>query len=476
MKRIISAALASLMLTSTAFAQDFYKGGDVTQVNYIEDLGGKYYTQDGTEEDVFKILSDAGMNMARIRLSNNPGKGRGDGYYYMPDGYQDEADCLELAKRAKTAGMDIQFTFNYSDYWSNGTRQIIPSDWVEEIKEDLGYDVKDADFLNALTDEQRTEIREKLKTIIYDYTYDIMTKLKEQDTIPQYVSLGNEINGGILFPFANTYDANMSSDNFELVFDEDKSEDDIKCPMDWEALAELLNTGYDAVKAVSPESQVIIHIAEGSKESVFTWFFDKFEEAGGKYDIIGASYYPAWSGNTIETCVEFCNTISAKYDKDIIIMETGFNWNATRKDGEPGQLVDIDIYKDVYPPTLEGHKAFITDLFAQLQTVEDRRCIGAIYWDPCMIHVEDENGNNLAGWAYSEATDEVEPNVVENTTLFDFDGKAISTLDAFASEEQVFTLCFDENGILVKALTSNGAADAASYKTYVLKDGALTLK
>lgn len=476
MKKVFAVALAALMLSSTAYAQEFYKGGDVTEVNYIEDLGGKYYTQDGIEEDVFKILSDAGMNMARIRLTNNPGKGRGDGVYYLPEGYQDEADCLDLAKRAREAGMAIQFTFNYSDYWSNGTRQIIPSDWVEQIKTELGYDVKDADFLNGMTDAQREEIQTKLKEIIYDYTYDIMTKLKEQGTVPEYVSLGNEINGGILFPFANTYEASMNRDCFELKFGDDKSEDDIICPMDWEALADFLNSGYDAVKAVSPESQVIIHLAEGSKDSVFTWFLDKYEEVGGKYDVIGASYYPAWSGNTIETCVEFCNRISKQYDKDIMIMETGFNWNETRKDGYPGQLVDIDIYKDIYPPTIEGHKAFISDLFSQLKAVEDGRCLGALYWDPCMIHVEDENGNNLAGWAYREDTDEVEPNVVENTTLFDFDGKAIPTLDAFAKEVKTFTLCFDENGRLTGTLTDGEIPDTASYKSYNWDGKQLVLK
>lgn len=465
MKKIIALSLCAMMISSTASAQAFYRGGDVTEVNYIEDLGGKYYNADGAEEDVFKILSDAGMNMARIRLTNNPGKGRGDGTYYLPEGYQDEADCLDLAKRASAAGMDIQFTFNYSDYWSNGTRQIIPQDWADEIKAKTGMDIKDAEFLSGMTDAQRTEIQQKLKAIIYDYTLDIMTKLKEQNTVPKYVSLGNEINGGILFPFANTYEANMNRDKFELMFGGDVSETDIKCPMDWTALADMLNSGYDAVKAVSPETEVIIHIAEGSKESTFTWFFDKYIEAGGKFDVIGASYYPAWSGNPIETCVEFCNNISEKYDKDIMIMETGFNWNETRKDGYPGQLVDIDIYKDVYPPTREGQRDFVTDLFNKLRTVEDGRCVGALYWDPCMIHVEDENGNNLSGWAYSEETDKAEQNVVENTTLFDFDGKALPVLDAFKRQEKLITLIFDANGKLIHTIIGNTAPSKEAEKT-----------
>lgn len=477
MKKIISAALAALMLTSAASAAEFYRGGDVTEVNYIEDLGGKYYTADGAEEDVFKILSDAGMNMARIRLSNHPGKGSGDGTYYLPANYQDEADCLDLSKRAKDAGMDIQFTFNYSDYWSNGTRQIIPQDWAAEIKEELGFDVKDMDFLAKMTAEQRKEIQEKLKTIIYDYTFDIMTKLREQNTLPEYVSLGNEINGGILFPFANTYAANMSRDNFELQFGDNKSDSDIICPEDWNALAEFLNAGYDAVKAVSPDTRVVIHIAEGSKESTFTWFFDKLEAAGGKYDVIGASYYPAWSNNTIDTCVEFCNNISAKYDKDILIMETGFNWNDTRKDGYAGQLVDIDAYKDIYPPTIEGQQGFVTELFEKLQTVNGGRCVGALYWDPCMIHVEDEDGNNLSGWAYREADDKVEPNVVENTTLFDFNGKALPVLEAFKpinASELVLTLyilCYDKDGKLIGVVESGDLPEkTASYQIYKYQD------
>ncbi len=461
MKKIISAALAALMLTSTAYADGFYKGGDVTEVNYIEDLSGKYYTRDGKEEDVFKILSDAGMNMARIRLSNHPGKGSGDGVYYLPEGYQDEKDCLDLAKRAHDAGMGIQFTFNYSDYWSNGSRQIIPQDWVKEIKADLGYDVKDAKFLNSMTDKQRKEIQEKLKTIIYDYTFDIMTKLKNQGTEPEYVSLGNEINGGILFPFANTYAANMSKDNFELQFGENKSDSDILCPEDWNALADFLNAGYDAVKAVSPNSKVIIHIADGSKDSTFTWFFDKFEAAGGKYDVIGASYYPAWSNNTIETCVEFINNISEKYNKDIMIMETGFNWNATRKDGYAGQLVDIDAYKDIFPPTPEGQRDYLTDLFRQFS--DTKRCAGVLYWDPCMIHVEDKDGNNLSGWAYKEADDKVDANVVENTTLFDFDGKALPSLDAFGGSNTEYVLCYDKDGKLVGV---NSAGEFAKTKVY----------
>lgn len=425
----------NIKVEKTDKTYNFIQGGDLTEISYIESLGGKYYDRDGNEGKPEEILAESGMNMARIRLSNNPGKGRGDGNYYLPDGYQNLEDCLELSRRAKAAGMGIQFTFNYSDYWSNGERQIIPYDWVEEIKKELGFDIKDAEFLNSMTAEQKTLIQQKLGDIIYRYTFEVMTKLKEQGTVPEYVSLGNEINGGMFFPFGNTYDANMNKDRFELVWNDNKDEEnDIKCYKDWNGLAMMLNRGYDAVKAVSPESKVIIHLANGSKDSVFTWFFDEYIKAGGKFDTIGASYYPAWSNNTVQTCVEFCNNISAKYDKDILIMETGYNWNSTKKNGYAGQLADIDAYKDIYPPTLEGHSGFMAELINGLKSVDGGRCLGFLYWDPCMIHVEDrENPNeSLSGWAVREKDDKPDGNVVENTTLFDFDGKAIKTLDIFS--------------------------------------------
>lgn len=459
--RIAAAAAAAACFGVSAAAADFIRGGDITELNYIEDLGGKYYDTDGKERDALEILAENGMNMARIRLSNAPGKGHGDGTYYLPDGYQDEEDCMELARRAKAAGMGIQFTFNYSDYWSNGMRQIIPADWVSEIFNKTGYDVTDADFLNSMTEQQRAEIKGELERIVYEYTLRIMKRLDEQGTVPEYVSLGNEIRGGMLFPFANTYEASMNRDRFELTFDDDVSESGIKCPEDWDALAAFINAGYKAVKEVSPETQVIIHLDDGSKVDAFTWYLDKLDEAGAEYDVIGASYYPAWSGNTIDACVSFCDTIAEKYGKDIMIMETGFNWNATIKDGSGGQLVDIDAYKDVFPPTQEGQYGYMKALFEGLRSVADDRCIGALYWDPVMIHVEDENGNNLSGWAYREADDGVEKNIVENTTLFDFDGRPVKALDAYREDMENSTVTiisreFNENGVLTDVKLRRG--------------------
>ncbi len=469
MKKTVATMLCAAMLSTTcAYAKDFIRGGDITELTYIEELGGKYYDQNGVERDALEILAENGMNMARIRLSNNPGKGRGDGTYYLPDGYQNEEDCLELARRARDAGMGIQFTFNYSDYWSNGTRQIIPSDWVAQIKAEKGYDISDPTFLKSMTSAQRSEIITLLEKIVYDYTFDIMTKLKAQDTVPDYVSLGNEINGGLLFPFANMYAASMSADRFELIF-ENITSNDISCPEDRASLARFVNAGYDAVKAVSPESQVVIHLADAPNDA-FTWTLGEINKAGAKFDVIGASYYPSWSGKKIEDFVAFANSITKTYKKDILVMETGFNWNAVTTDGYPGQLTDIEAYKNIFPPTQEGHYGYMSALFKGLRSIENDRCIGSLYWDPLMIHVDDGTGKSLSGWAYLEEDDRVLKNVVENTTLFDFDGKAIKSLDAFREDMESNTVMvikptYDADGRLVDVeIKRTDARDSDSVK------------
>lgn len=472
---------------SPSKAHKLITGGDMSEVSYIEGLGGVYKDADGNTVDPFAFLAENGVNMARIRLSNNTGKGTGDGTYYLPSGSQDEKDCLALAKRAKDAGMGIQFTFNYSDYWSNGVRQIIPSAWVEQIKTELGYDVKDADFLNSMTAAQKQAIQDKLCSIIYDYTFDIMSKLKAQGTIPEYVSLGNEINGGMLFPFGNSYAANMNRSSFELKFDDDKRADDIICGDEKTYLKKFLKSGYDAVKAVSPDTQVIVHLAtEGNSKKVgdewvpdgtmndgkYTWLMDEFTKAG-VVDVLGASYYPAWSGATADKARGFAERMYAKYGKPVMFMETGYSWNDKKKNGYDGQLTaNAADYVDKYPYTQDGHAGYMAELINEMKLAGDS-CVGALYWDPCMIHVEDtENPNeSLSGWAIREEDDLPDGNVVENTTLFDFDGKAIKTVGVFKSSRnntgKLMGEIDDSDAATVRATVKNTSLEAKKANLYV---------
>lgn len=411
----------------------FGQGGDITELNYVLSYGGNFFDEEGNElyqssdplevkaRNVIRFLKEKGMDMVRIRLTNKPGKSQPDNTntYFLPEGFQDEKDCLLLAELAHEAGLKIQFTFNYSDYWSNGERQNIPADWKSQIE-----------WMN-----DNNAIVQKLSQLLGEYTKRVMQELAEKDIHPEYVSLGNEINGGLLFPYGYSYDVKASF----------ATKDMPEGYANWGAIKSFINAGYEAVKSVSPESKVVIHLADqtgdfkkhGSTVDYYTysWFFSTLEKNGGKYDVIGASYYPSWSQSTVDDMVGYCNNLIRKFHKDILVMESGYNWNKTRKDGYEGQLnQNAEEYKNKYPSTPIGQKGYLTELINGLKQIGEgtaNQCVGLLYWDPVMIHVEDEWGNNKTGWAHFVNWDTPDANVVENTTLFDFEGKALPALDVF---------------------------------------------
>lgn len=346
---------------------NFLKGGDVSELSYVESKGGKFF-ENGVQKDCFQILKDMGVNIVRLRLYNDPGNPSYTPSSRLPQGFQNTTDILKLAKRAKAAGMQILLTFHYSDYWTNSGTQNKPHDWAN-----LSY----AD----------------LKTAVYNFTLNFMNQMKAQGTTPEFVSLGNETASGILFPDGDYNHFNQ--------------------------MAELFNQGYDAVKSVSSSTQVIIHLNDAGNSGLYDWFFPALISAGGKFDLIGASYYPFWTGKTVTQIQQWAVTESTKYNKKIIIMETGYDWNPTLPDGSGGQLADNGPYSAIYPATAEGQKDFLYECFNGLKNVDNGSVIGDIYWDPVMLPAPG------VGWELGAK------DVVANSTLFDFNGNALVGFKAF---------------------------------------------
>jgi len=328
-------------------------------------MGGKFY-ENGQEKDCFDILEANGFNIVRLRLYNDPGNPNFSPSKRLPAGIQNPTDILRLAKRAVAHHMQIQLTFYYSDYWSS------------EIKTHAWEGISFA----------------ALKDSVYTYTYNFMKKMKDQGTTPQYVSLGNESNDGILFP-----DGQISKS--------------------WTNFAALINTGYKAVKDVSPTSKVILHLSDAGGKETYDWFCGSCLKYNINYDVIGTSYYPFWTKRTATQMREWADYISEKYNKDIFIMESGYNWNPTLPSGYAGQLSNNGPYQGIYPSSPQGQKDFLLELHSEIKKVKNGRVIGNLYWDPVMIAVPG------VGWELGA------PNVVSNTTLFDFSGKALPALDAF---------------------------------------------
>ncbi len=72
--------------------------------------------------------------------------------------------------------------------------------------------------------------------------------------------------------------------------------------------------------------EVMVHIGKGGNQSVNRHFFGALARRGVEFDVIGPSYYPSWHGTPadLEGNLAF---LSKTYGKDIVVVETGYDWN-----------------------------------------------------------------------------------------------------------------------------------------------------
>jgi arabinogalactan endo-1,4-beta-galactosidase len=377
-RTLLAAGLASAL--PAAAATPFLAGGDISALTWLERAGARYSDRAGQPGDVLQILRAAGHNIARIRLYEQTGPGTGAGGWYWPAGSMDLPDVLRLARRAKARGMQIQFSFHYSDFWTNAKTQDLPHAWAAELA--------------ALPDEAARF--ERLVQRVGERTREVMQALKAQGTAPEFVSLGNEIEAGMLYPWGRA------------------------TPDNWPRLAALLQAGHAAVKAVHPAAKVTLHLDGGGDLAKYLDWFDQARAHGVSWDVIGSSYYPFWTKKTVTEMADFCAAVTQRYGCELLVMEAGFNWAAKRENGWPGQLAD----NGPYPAAMsspEGQREFMAELLGTLR--QTPRVLGVLYWDPIMIATPG------VGWALKEGTGEAGDNVVSNTTLFDFKGRALPVLD-----------------------------------------------
>ena len=80
---------------------------------------------------------------------------------------------------------------------------------------------------------------------------------------------------------------------------------------------------------------------------------------------------------------------------------------------------------------MPGAKEFLDELFNGIRNIENNWVIGDLYWDPVMINHEGVGWAMIRGAAEDGSQDMALNNVVSNTTLFDFEGKALPALKSF---------------------------------------------
>jgi arabinogalactan endo-1,4-beta-galactosidase len=178
--------------------------------------------------------------------------------------------------------------FHFSDTWADPANQVMPAAW------------KDYSF-------------DQLKAALSSHVTTMMNKLKAYNIEPEWVQIGNETRNGMM------YQAEAGGDivSYGGYYNNGAQ------------FATLVNAGYDAVKAVFPDSKVIVHIDSGNQWNLYTRIFGNLKTNGGKYDIIGISLYPdndSWSGY-IDDAVGNIQNAYTTYGKDVMVVEFGMDYD-----------------------------------------------------------------------------------------------------------------------------------------------------
>lgn len=330
-KKIISLIISATMFSTLTLIDkpmtvkasevnvNFVKGADVGWLPQMEADGFVFKDDDGNTEDCLQILKDHGIDSIRLRTWVNPSDD-------PTNGHCSADETVAEAVRAKSMGFKIMIDFHYSDSWADPGKQVIPEAWKDDAN-DL----------------------EKMKTHVYDYTKDVMTKLKDAGVNPEWVQVGNEINPGMMLPIGNF--TNPSN------------------------LAQLINSGYDAVKEVSSTSKVIIHRANGYDNANFRKFFDALTDNGAKYDVIGVSYYPEGDyTSSIDALGNNLNDMASRYGKEVMVVEVGGDCS----------IDEINVHN------------MVVAVENKVLAVPDGKGIGVFYWEP--EGAKSWSGYSLSAW------------------------------------------------------------------------------
>jgi arabinogalactan endo-1,4-beta-galactosidase len=241
-------------------------GADISFLPQLEDKGVKFSDNNGKPGDAIRIMKNHGFNYIRLRIFNEPANPKG---YSPGKGFCDLEHTKQMAKRIKAAGMKFLLDFHYSDYWADPQQQNKPAAWAGQ------------DFTT-------------LKKSLYDYTVNVMQQLKDQGTTPDMVQVGNEINHGMVWP-----DGEINN---------------------LDSLAQLIYQGVKGVRAVSPNTIIMLHVALGGQNAESRFFLDNMAKRNVPFDVIGLSYYPKWHGTPADLKNNMTD-LANRYSKQVMVAE-----------------------------------------------------------------------------------------------------------------------------------------------------------
>lgn len=365
---------------------DFIMGADVSTLLTQEASGVVYYDFDGQQQDLLKVLHDAGINYIRVRVWNDPFDAEGNGY---GGGNCTVDTAIEIGKRAAQYDMGLLVDFHYSDFWADPSKQQVPKAW------------------ETLSLEEREQA-------IYDYTVESIRKIQDAGVAIGMIQVGNETTNGFCGETA--------------------------VPRQYALMA----SAAKAIRDTNPDILIAVHYTnpEAQKYGHYAATLDVY---GVDYDVFATSYYPFWHG-TLENLKAQLQAVIDRSGKKVMIAETSYAYTLQDTDGSGNSIGEQLTYEKPYPFTVQGQARELSDVIHAMGDLGDS-AIGVFYWEPAWITVPGETQAeksalweaNGAGWASSYAAD-YDPDdaglyyggsACDNQALFDPEGHPLESLKTF---------------------------------------------
>ena len=301
----------------------FYDGADLSYLNEMEDCGARFKNLKNEFQDPFEIFSQAGAEIIRVRLWNNP----------KWTNYSNLEDVKKTIRRSKAMGMKVLLDFHFSDTWADPSTQIIPEDWISFVDDEI-----------------------ELGEILYHYTESVLIALKDENLKPDLVQIGNEINTMIL-----------------------QKEGQHNENIDWNRNSYLINKAIAAVRNLDKNIEIMLHIAQ--PENALWWFDLAVKNKITDFDWIGLSYYPKWSTIKLEEVNQPLKTLINTYSKKLMVVETAYPFTLENADSADN-ILDEDALISGFPANAEGQYQYLLNLKNQIRTAGGQ---GLIYWEPAWV-------------------------------------------------------------------------------------------
>jgi len=324
----IMALLAGLVLVLPAMvparaAADFIVGADVSLLPFFES-NGIAYKVNGQAQDALTILKQYGVNCARLRLfTSSAAQAQADPYNYV-----NNLDyTVPLAVRVKKAGLRWLLDFHYSDTWADPAHQAMPAAWTN-----LTF----------------TQLVPQMRS----YNSNCLATFVAAGATPDYIQVGNEITGGLLWPAGAVPGTNATAQ--------------------WSQLAQLLEAAIQGIHDVISTNPppIIVHLDRGGDWSTTKWFFDNLIQTQHvPFDIIGESYYPFWHGS-LDALANCLTNAAARYGKPVMVMETAFPWT--------NSYWTTNIYG--LSGTTNGQAQYVVSLAEVVKAVANGLAAGIFWW------------------------------------------------------------------------------------------------